>query len=308
MIPRITVVVPTLNPGSQAHELCEAISRQSVPPVEVIILDSESDDGSREFFAAAGARVEVVRRSTFNHGRVRNLGFALATGNIVVFMTQDAVPADLRCFEQLVAPLVAGSVDAAFARQLPRADATPIERFARLRNYPAEARTIRPEDVSSDGVMAYFFSDVCSAIRRDVLHRVGGFPEHTVTNEDMLFAARLLRSGGSIGYVSDARVYHSHSLGPIWTFRRYFDIGAFFVQAEAELTKRRLTESGLAYVVALLRWLLQYREYGSIVPALIETTAKWVGLRMGTLYPRLPPSVTRRLSGHPSFWTNESGR
>lgn len=308
MTPRVSVVIPTLNPGEHAQRLSRALARQTLAPMELIVLDSESDDGSLGPFSEAGARVERVERSRFNHGRVRNRGVALSSGEIVVFMTQDAEPADERSLEALVAPLTSGAVDAAFARQLPRPGAGPLERFARTRNYPDTPRTVRRSDVPTLGVMAYFFSNACSAVRKESFLNVGGFSEETVCNEDMLFAARLLDADGAIAYVPAATVLHSHAYAPAQTFRRYFDIGAFFTQTDGKVSRRGLTSSGAAYAAELLTTLVRQRAFGWVVPAGAETLAKWFGSRLGRYHRFLPPGLKWRLSANPAFWRERARR
>lgn len=307
-VPAVSAVVPTLNPGGHAARLRDAILRQTLQPVDVIILDSESEDASVAVFREAGFQVERVERATFNHGRVRNRGAALAQGDIIIYLSQDAEPADPHCFERLVAPIALNAADAAFARQLPRPDATPLEHFARSRNYPPTGRIVQAADVSSMGLMAYFFSDACSAVRRRTLLELGGLPDHVVTNEDMLFAARLLGSGGRVAYVADALVLHSHRLGPVATLRRYFDIGAFFTQAGDELALDGLTSSGMAYARALFGSLVRQRRWDWLIPAALETAAKWFGQRLGRLHASLPAGLVQRLSGHPAFWSRGAPR
>src|SRR5215213_5372967 len=79
----VSVIVPTLNPGQNLPDLREALARQRLRPLEVIILDSASTDGSSERWRATGYRVFHVERANFNHGGTRNLGARLSRGNIL---------------------------------------------------------------------------------------------------------------------------------------------------------------------------------------------------------------------------------
>ncbi len=75
---------------------------------------------------------------------------------------------------------------------MPYPDATLLEAFARHTNYPPESQIRRGHDVEEMGIMAFFFSDVASAVRRDAFENVGGFPDGVIINEDMNLCARLL--------------------------------------------------------------------------------------------------------------------
>lgn len=300
----ISVILPTLNAADQAGRITDALQRQSLVPGEVIVIDSQSSDGTVEAFRKGGARVEMVERASFHHATARNSGAAFATGDVLVFMTQDALPMDEFCLERLVAPLTDGQAAASFARQTPRPDASPLERFAREVNYPEQSRLTREADIALLGVRAFFFSNSFSAIRRDAFVGLGGFPHYTIMNEDMVFAARMLRAGHAISYSADALVEHSHRYTLPQTFRRYFDIGVVFTQAQAELATPSLNGEGSRYVGKLLTRLIRDGNYHWIPMAVAESAAKLAGLTLGRRYHRLPLSWTKHVSMHPNYWTH----
>lgn len=300
--PKVSCVLPTLNARRYVEDLTAALDRQSTPVHELIVIDSASEDGTAAAFDQAGARVVEIRREDFGHGTVRNLGAREASGNVLVFMTQDAVPADDAWLAQLVRPLASGEAAASFARQLARPDASPLERYARGTNYPDEGRIVSQDDVPKLGVRAAFFSNSCSAVRADVFADLDGFPTELIMNEDMLFAVHLLREGHRIAYAADARVWHSHAYGLRQTFARYFDIGVVFDQAHEALAEFPATGSGLRYVSGLLRALARERRYAWLPVAVAESASKALGFWLGRRHAALPRRVVRRLSLHEGFW------
>lgn len=298
----VSLIMPTLNAQAYIEPLQNALGQQSFGASELVIFDSESTDGTPEAFEKAGARVEIVPRQSFHHATVRNRGAELAQGDILVFMTQDARPAHPEWLERLIAPLLNGTAAASFARQMPYPDANPLERFARLTNYPEVSRVVSAADIERLGIRAFFFSNSCSAIRRNVFEALDGFPTHTIMNEDMLFAAKLLKSGHRIAYVADAVVEHSHSYNVPQTFRRYFDIGVVFAQAEQDLAGVPLSSEGIRYVSKLFTALLRQGRYAWVPAAFAESAAKWVGVSLGKRHRSLPPALRRRLSLHRNYW------
>src|SRR3954471_4030829 len=100
-----SVVIPTLNPRSLAQRLISALRTQDwLAPGRVIILDSESNDGSMGQFREAGFRVFTVPRDSFDHGGTRNIGWRHCTTDVIVFLAQDAIPVGSRSIATLCAP------------------------------------------------------------------------------------------------------------------------------------------------------------------------------------------------------------
>ena len=142
---------------------------------------------------AFGAKVIVIPKKEFNHGGTRNRASREAKGNILVFLTQDAIPVDGRCIENLVNPLNDSTVAASYGRQIPKYDAIPVEKFARLFNYPDRKFVKSSSDIERLGIKTFFFPNVCSAVKRNIFKEVNEFPDNIIMNEDVVLAARLLR-------------------------------------------------------------------------------------------------------------------
>lgn len=63
----------------------------------------------------------------------------MVMSDIVVFMTQDAVPASDTLLEKLIEPLKEEKTIAAYARQLPKSNASKQEKLDRSINYPEQS-------------------------------------------------------------------------------------------------------------------------------------------------------------------------
>lgn len=298
----ISIIIPTLNAEKHIPALHECLSKQTSQPCEIIIIDSQSTDNTVELFKEMGTRVLTIDRQTFQHGRVRNMGAKEARGDVLIFMTQDAIPADEAWLANLVKPICLGQAEASFARQVPYADANALEQYARTTNYPTESRIVSQEDIHSLGGRAFFFSNSCSAIKKETFDALGGFTVGTIMNEDMLLAAKLLQNNYRIAYTSDAIVNHSHNYNFKQTFKRYFDIGVVMRQAQYDIGAVGMTKTGLSYVKGLLRYLIDERKFHLIPNGMIESGVKWLGFNLGKLYPLLPQSVLMRLSMHGGYW------
>ena len=224
--PKVSVIIPTLNAEAQLPGLLEMLAAQTRAIHEIIVVDSASDDGTVGICKGNDA-VDLIRieRSEFDHGRTRDMALRKSAGDIVVFLGQDAVPANGELLDRLIAPLGEDKVAVSTGRQLPKADASKMERLVRAFNYPERSHIRSKEDVPRMGIKAFFCSDVCAAYDRESYLKLGGFLYPVRTNEDMFFAATAIREGYRVAYAADALVYHSHDLTPGEQYRRNYNQG-----------------------------------------------------------------------------------
>ena len=216
----ISVIIPTLNAEKDLPELLSTLAAQTALPDEVIVIDSESEDQTAAVAEKAGARVLNVARKDFDHGKTRDRALQESKGDIVVFLTQDAVPANKTFLENLIRPLSEEKVAVVTGRQLPKTNAFPMEKLVRWFNYPAESHIRSEKDVERMGIKAFFCSDVCAAYNRKIYLELGGFDYPLKTNEDMFYAAKAIRGGYRVAYAADALVFHSHNFSPKEQFER----------------------------------------------------------------------------------------
>lgn len=213
---RISVIIPTLNAEKDMPSLLQALRTQTLQPEEILIVDSESADQTVSIAEGAASvlpvRVLSEKRAEFDHGKTRDWALRESVGDTVVFLTQDAVPADGHFLEYLVRPLAEEKVAVVTGRQLPKADATPMEKLIRTFNYPAESHIRSEADVPEMGIKTFFCSDVCAAYNRQIYEELDGFVYPLKTNEDMFFAAQAIRGGYRVAYAAEAKVLHSHNL------------------------------------------------------------------------------------------------
>jgi glycosyltransferase involved in cell wall biosynthesis len=221
-MPTASVAIPVLNGGPLLAEVLDAVAAQRVDrPVEVVVIDSGSSDGSAELARRHGARVEQIAQADFNHGGTRNALMELATGDHVAFLTQDSVPAGPDWLAALLRGFtLADDIALVFGPQRASAGASPMVRRELLELF----ERFGPEHVDRDaapGGRATFFSSANGAVARWAWERVPFRPVGYA--EDMVLARDMLAAGLAKAYVPDAAVIHSHDLPPLKAFRRYFD-------------------------------------------------------------------------------------
>ena len=126
--------------------------------------------------------------------------------------------------------------------------------------------------------------------------------DKTIFNEDMIYAAKAVKSGYAVAYAADARVIHSHNLSFRQQFRRNFDLGVsqadhpeVFAGVPSEGEGIRLVKQTAGRLVKTGRWLL--------LPALvIGSGCKFLGYRLGKQYRFLPKRLILKCTGNPDYW------
>lgn len=280
--PSLSVVIPTLNAADEIDSLLDTIEAQSVQPLDILVVDSSSDDGTVDEVAKHPC-VNLVRieRKEFNHGSTRDMALRRSAGEFVCFLTQDAVPASNRYLERLVAPFLADdSIALVTGRQLPKADTRRFEQLVRKFNYPNVPSVRSKSDLPKYGIKTFFASDTCSAYRRTAYLECGGF-DHVNTNEDMLMAARFIASGLKVAYEPSAEVYHSHNLTPSQQFARNRAVGMFLESHADDLMYVSEIGEGGRLVKAVSSELLREGRFSELFAFGFDCCARLLGNRAG---------------------------
>lgn len=304
------LVVPTYNPGRYWPQWLQALSFQTNYPSQVLVVDSESTDGSFDGEVNQKFQLTRIPKASFNHGGTRDLALGLLDRSIevVVFLTQDALLANEYALERLVASFSNPQVAAAYGRQLPHKDAKPLGAHARIFNYESASRLKSQASIPEMGLKACFISNSFSAYRVSDLLEAGGFPENVILGEDMYVAGKLLLSGKSIQYAADACVYHSHDYSTIEEFRRYFDTGVFHTMEPWLMDNfGGASGEGLRFVRSELAYLQKHRP-SLIIPSMFRTFMKYLGYKLGRIFAVLPKRMVFSLSMHKGFWISRRDR
>jgi rhamnosyltransferase len=298
------IIVPVRNGGLRWREAAAAL-RDCVPdPAMVVVVDSESTDGSAAVAAQHGFGLHRIDVRTFNHGRTRQEAVErFCSGKqFAIFLTQDAIVASRETLITLLAAFSDPQVGAAYGRQLPHHNAAPCEAHAALFNYPplSERRTLA--DRSRLGVKVAYLSNSFAAYRLRALSESGGFPGDFVMGEDTCVAFRMLTLGWAVMYCAEARVRHSHSYSIVQEMQRYFDSGVLYAQfPDITRTLGSLEGEGMRFVLSELRHVSAVAPW-SLPEVIVRNIARYIGYRLGRAFRRLPRRVRRGCSLTKGYW------
>jgi len=210
--PLISVIVPVYNGGAQLDRCLEALLRSDFQPLEIILVDDASTDGTASKWQAQG--VQVLRLSARSGpAAARNRGVGRAQGNIFLFVDADVVVrrdtlAEVATFfrNQPDAHAVFGSYD----------DEPDAKSF--ISQYKNLLHHFTHQQASAQA--ATFWAG-CGAVRREAFAAVGGFDERRYVRpsiEDVELGYRLRRRGFQITLKRDLQVKHLKrwTIGSLW--------------------------------------------------------------------------------------------
>ena len=278
----VDVIIPTYQPGAEFAKLLRGLALQVLQPEQVIIVNTEEKywDSSVETLCP-NLRVHHIRKDEFDHGTVRHAAACESRADILVFMTQDAVPADENLLTALTAPILEKKASFSYARQLPKEDADLIERITRGFNYPEESRIKGRKDLMTMGVKTFFCSNVCAAYDHRVYNQLGGFPRPVMFNEDMILAGYAVEAGYCIAYTAEAKVFHSHHYNAMQQYRRNYEIGRSRAQYADLFSAYPSEKEGKKLVRQTAKAICEQHKYHLLFRLIWLSGWKYLGYTMG---------------------------
>jgi rhamnosyltransferase len=300
----VDVIVPTYKPDAQFRELLKRLHKQEYPIRKILIMNTgENFWDPRLQEAFPDLEVHHIRKSEFDHGGTRKEAARYSDAQVLVYMTQDALPADPHLIGKLVEKLYSEpDLAACYARQLPKDDCGFLERYTRSFNYPDVDSVKRLGDLPRYGIKTYFCSNVCAAYRRDLFEANGGFVPRTIFNEDMIYAGSMIQKGYGIAYAAQAKVLHSHNYTAMQQFKRNFDLGVS--QAEHPEIFRDVPSEGegFALVKKSFCYLLKQGRFYLIPKLIIQSGCKYAGYLLGKNFRRLPHRCILACTMMQDYW------
>jgi rhamnosyltransferase len=309
----VTVAIPVRDGTPLLEATLAAVRGQRLgPPVELLVCDSGSRDGSVALARSYGAEVIEIAPEEYSHGATRNLLMERSQGDHVAFLTQDAVPADERWLERLLGGFtLADDVGLAFGPYRPRPDASPmvarelaewfgsfsadgqprIDRLAEHERQVPARRLLGPRG---------FFTDANGCVARAAWESVRFRPVPYA--EDHALAHDMLRAGFAKVYLPAAAVIHSHEYSGWNWLRRSFDEARAIRDLYGFAEQGKLAPAAKAVwggVGADWRWSRgagQGPAMGVLAASVEHHLLRTAGTMLGTRARRLPVALVKRLS------------
>lgn len=305
----ISVIIPTRNAEMYMPNLLNRLMKQSKPIKEIIVVDTASKDKTRDICESYDfVKFIQINDGEFDHGGTRNRAAKEATGDILVFMTQDAIPENEYFIEAMIKELDKNDVVASYGRQIAREDASVLEKFARNFNYNDKELIKSKSDIEMLGIKAFFMTNVCSAFVAKEFWSIGGFPEKTILNEDMIISSKFILSDKKVHYSAKARVIHSHNYTYMQQFKRNFDIAVSLVDYSEILKYAKSESEGVKYVKKAIKHLFETRKAYLIPHLILDSGFRFLGYKAGMNYKKIPMKYVKKMSMHSFYFDSREKR
>jgi O-antigen biosynthesis protein len=223
--PKVSIVVCTYNGRKTLSETIEGLDRLEYPNYEVILVSDGSSDGSVALAHGRGMRVIAGRNRGLS--AARNIGLHAATGEILVYIDDDAWP-DPHWLHYIADAFESTDFVALGGPNLsPLNDPLTPQCVA---NAPGNASHVLLTDRQAEHIPGCNF-----AVRRDALLRIGGFDAtFRIAGDDVDCCWRLEQDGGKIGFHPGAMIWHHRRS----TVRAYLNQQRNYGRAEAILERK----------------------------------------------------------------------
>jgi glycosyltransferase involved in cell wall biosynthesis len=182
--PGVSVVIPCFNGEKFLSETIQSVLQQSFQPLEILVVDDGSTDGSVRIAKSFGDRVCVFHQPNQGESVARNRGIELARGDFVAFLDADDIWHEKKLEEQL-ASLKPNSIGSFTGFRAFGESPSDHQGFAVIADdSQASVRSIL------QGLGQPFISSLL--VRRDLPLR---FPEWTTAAEDTVYLLNLVALG-----------------------------------------------------------------------------------------------------------------
>lgn len=308
------VIIPVYKPEKTFLQLLDMLSRQKQYLKRIIIINTEKkylDEMMSEqdlLQKYDNLLIRHITKEEFDHGKTRNYGVSLSDSPYFVMLTDDCMPKGDDLLQNLLAPFEDPGIAISYGRQLPRQDCSEMEKFTRSFNYPGTSGVKYAENIPELGIKAFFASNVCAAYRRETFDTLGGFVPHTIFNEDMIYARRVLDAGFGIAYAAEAQVTHSHNYSGLQQFHRYFDLGVSHAQYPEIFGGITAESEGIRLIKNTCIYLTQKGKPWLIIKLFWQSACKYAGYFLGKRYQKLPQKMVVACSMNKDYWRQQKNK
>jgi rhamnosyltransferase len=210
---QISIVIRCYNEEQHIGRLLSGIMKQTLRNVEIIVVDSGSDDATLSIASRYPVKILSIKSNDFSFGRALNIGCRAANGELIVIASAHVYPIYQDWLEKLLAPFDELNIALTYGKQRGCESTKYSEHQIFATWFPDEPGSILYQNHP-------FCNNANAAIRRSLWEKIS-YNETLTGLEDIDWAKRILSLDYGIAYVPQAEVIHVHLETPRRTYNRY---------------------------------------------------------------------------------------
>jgi len=195
-----SIVIRAYNEAEHIGQLLEGISKQTIKPAEIILVDSGSTDGTLETASQFPVKIVQIQPERFTFGYSLNKGISNANGEFIIIASAHVYPLYPDWIEQLLSPFEDPKVALTYGKQRGDENTKISEQQIFKQWFP---------DKSIHHQGHPFCNNANAAIRR-ALWEKHQYNETLTGLEDLEWAKWAISQGYIISYKSESEVIHLH--------------------------------------------------------------------------------------------------
>jgi glycosyltransferase involved in cell wall biosynthesis len=185
---RVSVLVPTYNRVNYIAECLDSLLAQSMPALEVIVIDDGSEDGTAELLKGYGNRIRHIRKDNGGKPTAVNLGLSLAQGDLIWIFDDDDVALPDAIAQRVQALQASPDAGFVYSPHYYGHDGSDGH-IQRGKLHPLQAHN--PDSFLFELMKGCFFHLATALVRVDAYRAVGSFDTELLSSEDYDMQLRL---------------------------------------------------------------------------------------------------------------------
>ena len=296
-LPDISVVIPVKDRAGELRRCLASLARLTYPreKLQVIVVDDGSRDDSPKVAREFGALLVPSGGTGRGPAAARNVGAAMATGELLAFIDSDCT-ASTEWLDELV-PAFNDPAMAAVGGQVDgMCTDSAVDRYEAVMS----SLSLGSRERSGNSGHDTFYLPSCNLlVRRSAFRGAGGFADSMHVGEDVDLTWRLRDAGWTIAYLPAGRVCHEHRSSIRSFMSRRFDYGTSegMLQLLHPQRRKQMVIPPLLALVLALCLMAPLTGWLTLLPAAGVLAADAMAVRLRFIRQGLPIGLPALLAG-----------
>ncbi len=305
----VDLIIYSYKPGDTFLKLLDSISEQSISVDKIIIMNVEQKFFDRLMYSYKisdkhkNLEIHHIARREADIGKWRNTGVRYSTADYFLMMDSDTFIETPDAIEKLLKPFSRDEkVAVSYARKTAPENAPEYVKYALKYRFPLDSSTRSEKDLSTLKSDTYQSSNSCALYKRSTFDELGGFLNHVIANEDVIYASKAINAGYKVAYVSEAVACTNRTFTVDEEKERYFDIAVSFSKHpevfDMDDVKERLKKTDKLTLDHLKRngYTKEFIEFKRI------EHARRAGFQKGTKFKKIASFDVAKYSYNKDYW------